>query len=71
MLLVKVLTTRMLFKFAIEREVKQIQIFSDSSLVINWMKGSLQVHSVHLRALADQLQEVARSFDLITFTHVY
>jgi ribonuclease HI len=61
---------KLLLKGALDRNVKHIQIFDDSSLVINWMNGSGQLHNVLFRPVGDLLQEVSTSFVRIYFTDV-
>jgi hypothetical protein len=43
----------------------------DSSMVINWMKGSLQVQNNSLLPLALQLKAISNQFIWINYTHVY
>jgi hypothetical protein len=43
----------------------------DSSMVINWMKGSLQVQNNSLLPLAYQLKEISNQFLWVSYTHIY
>lgn len=56
---------------ALEKNVKHLRIFGDSSLVVNWMKGIIQLSNITLKIIGDQLKEVANFFESITFTHIY
>jgi ribonuclease HI len=57
--------------WTLEKDVKHIQIFGDSSLVINWMQGSSQIYNVQLKPIAEQLMEMSRAFEQFTFPHIY
>jgi ribonuclease HI len=61
---------RFLLKCALENNVKCIKIFGDSNLIINLMKGRVQLHNIMCGQIGDQLKEVADSFESILFTHV-
>jgi ribonuclease HI len=67
----ELMALRCLLKLAFEKGATQLQVFGNSSLAINWIKGDLQVQNVLLRPLAEQLKEVANLFEQISFTHVF
>jgi len=48
-----------------------MQVFNNSSLVINRIKEFGYLHNIHLRLMGDLLWEVVVSFEHINFTHVY
>jgi ribonuclease HI len=62
---------RLLLKCAKDQNIKNMQVFNNSSLVINWIKESGYLHNIHLKSMGDLFLEVAVSFEHITFTHVY
>jgi len=68
---VTMLKFRPLLKGALDREVKNIHNFGDSSLVINQRNGSTLLHNILLRPFGDLLWEVATFFDKIHFTHIF
>lgn len=43
-----------------------LQVYGDSSVVINWMNGSGILHNIHLRPVGDLLLKLAGSFDHIS-----
>jgi len=45
-----------LLKSALDRGINKFQVKGDSSMVINWMKGNLQVQNNSLLPLAQQLK---------------
>jgi ribonuclease HI len=47
------------------------KVMGDSSMVINWMKGSLQVQNNSLLPLAQQLKEISNQFLWVSYTHIY
>jgi ribonuclease HI len=54
----------------VEMNIKQIQVYGDSSLVIQWMKGTGQILNISLRPIGDQFKEMVSLIDFISFTHV-
>jgi hypothetical protein len=60
-----------LLKCTLEKIVKHLQVFSDSSLLIRWINGTGQLLNISLKPVGDQLKAVANSFLMISFTHVF
>jgi ribonuclease HI len=50
--------------------IDRIMLFSDSQLVVNQMSGFYKVKNQELAPLYRQLNELAQSFEKISFTHV-
>lgn len=51
--------------------IKKLQVFGDSQLVIRQMTGVYQCKSDQLRTYYNQAKELERMFEEITFTHVF
>jgi ribonuclease HI len=66
----ELMALRLLLKAGVDKNIRHIQVYVDSNLVIKWMKGIGQLLNIHLKILADQLKDIANSFEMITFTHV-
>jgi ribonuclease HI len=55
---------------ALQRGVKQLDVFMDSLLVINQMKGSYKVKNRDLLPVHLSIKELATRFDRVSYTHV-
>ena len=55
---------------AIEKQVKDIDVFLDSELVVHQMKGEWKIKHANLRSLAIKAQGLMRRFDSISISHV-
>ena len=55
----------------IKRDVKQLQVFGDSNLVIEQCSGRWKVKNEGLIELHSQVKELIKKFESILFTHVY
>jgi ribonuclease HI len=53
-----------------ELGISRIQLFSDSQLVVNQMKGVYKIKNPELAPIYQDVKVVADSFERITFTHV-
>jgi hypothetical protein len=60
----------LLLKFAHRHRIDSLQVFGDSSLVINCLSGSVQLHNIVLRPLFDQLRDVSSLFTRL-ISHMY
>jgi ribonuclease HI len=62
------------FKHGLERArdlgIDKINLFSDSQLVVNQMKGLYKVKNQELAPLHQDVKEIASSFEKVTFTYV-
>jgi ribonuclease HI len=58
-------------KEALSRDIKQLQVYGDSLLVINQIKGIYKVNNKLLQDLYKEAMELVAKFEYIEFTHVY
>lgn len=58
-------------KEALSRNIKQLQVYGDSLLVINQVTGQFKVKNVLLQELNKEALTLAKKFDYIAFNHVY
>ncbi len=49
---------------------KRVQVFMDSLLVVNQMKGLWKINKPELRAINVAIHEIAKDFEKVTYTHV-
>lgn len=56
---------------AIARNIKNLSIKGDSMLVIKQMKGEYKVRSVNLIEWYNKSKTLEKSFDTITYEHIY
>jgi probable phosphoglycerate mutase len=55
---------------ALERGVEELEVVSDSELLVNQMRGDYKVKSPNLRELVDDAQALAQRFARIRYTAV-
>ena len=55
----------------VRRNIRQIDIFGDSELVIKQMKGIYKVNNPGLKTLYEKAKTLELQFDEITYTHIY
>ena len=58
-------------KEALSRNIKQLQVYGDSLLVINQVTGQFKVKNVQLQELYKEAINLIGKFDYIVFNHVY
>lgn len=56
---------------AIQLNIKSLIVEGDSQLVINQMKGDYKVNSSNLRKLYETAKILEKSFDKISYNHIY
>jgi ribonuclease HI len=56
---------------ALSRNIKQLQVYGDSLLVINQVTGQFKVKNVLLQDLYKEAMNLIAKFDYIEFKHVY
>lgn len=56
---------------AISRNIKELQVYGDSLLVINQVTGKFKVNNVLLQELHKEVIKLSKNFDYIAFNHVY
>lgn len=59
-----------LLKLMVDRNLLTLQVYGDSLLVIQWMNAEVQVQDIGLYLIADQLKQITRSFQYISFHRV-
>jgi ribonuclease HI/ADP-ribose pyrophosphatase YjhB (NUDIX family) len=52
-------------------ELKDLDFYIDSLLVVNQLNGKWRVKNEELRPVYEQIKELAKNFDSVKFTHVY
>lgn len=67
----ELMSLRLLLLFALEQGCLSLQVFGDSSLVINWANGAAQCNVLNLVAILEEIQLIKQMFNSISFTHVY
>jgi hypothetical protein len=60
----------LLLLLVVEKGCRSLQVFSDSMIVINWLKEIQQCHVLRLRPLVDEVITLKQQFDVISFSHV-
>lgn len=58
-------------KEALSRDIKQLQVYGDSLLVINQVTGQFKVKNIQLQELYKEALSLIAKFDYIVFNHVY
>ena len=58
-------------KEALSRNIKQLQVYGDSLLVINQVTGQFKVNNILLKELHQEVIKLTKNFDYIAFNHVY
>jgi ribonuclease HI len=58
-------------KEALTRDIKCLQVYGDSQLVINQINGEYKVKNPGLQDLYKEVQDLQAHFESIVFTHVY
>ena len=51
--------------------VVELNCFLDSELIVKQMNGEYKIKNAALKRVAVQIKALAKSFDSVTFTHVY
>ena len=58
-------------RHAITLDIKNVNVFMDSKLVVEQMLGNWKIKNNVLCEIHDQIRDLIDNFDTITFTHVY
>ena len=67
----ELMTLKLLLCYAIERSCRQLQVFGDSMVVINWINITPKCRIDSLDALYEETIGSLSFFETISFTHVY
>ena len=58
-------------RIASEKNVRNLHIFVDSKLTIDWANGQLQIHAPHLQHMLRAIRIQKENFESISFQHIY
>eukprot|EP00253_Pinus_taeda_P030442 PITA_30442 len=62
---------KLLLCWLIHRQVLQVQIFGDSSNVVNWVNGKFRWRNYMLMPLLAEIQNLKSSFSILSLDHIY
>eukprot|EP00253_Pinus_taeda_P008065 PITA_08065 len=62
---------KLLLCWLIHRQVLQVQIFGDSSNVVNWVNGKFRCRNYMLMPLLAEIQNLKSSFSVLSLDHIY
>jgi hypothetical protein len=60
-----------LLNFAQDKGIRNIQVFGDSKLVVDWFKGRAQLVILALLPWQHRIRELQEAYDFVTIEHVY
>ena len=60
-----------MLRIALEKNVRNLQIFGDSKLTIDWENGQLQINAPQLQHLLRAIRSQNENFESISFQHIY
>lgn len=66
----ELMVLKVLLLFAKEKDVKTLQIFGDSKLIINWTKKIQSCHNLLLLPLLEDVLSIFSTFDSTSMQHV-
>ena len=67
----ELITLRHLLYFALYKNCRQIQIFGDSKIVIDWANNKSICHAYSLKHILEEIVFLKTHFDQITVSHIY
>ena len=67
----ELMTLKLLLCFAIERNCRQLQVYGDSMVVINWLNKTQKCRNASLDVLYEETCRSLSFFESISFKHVY
>jgi ribonuclease HI len=67
----ELLAAGILISIAQENDITEIEIFSDSMIILGWLLRSLQMSSIHHQASVKRISEMESRFQYGSFSHVY
>ena len=62
---------RLTLERAIELNLKHVEVFMDSKLVVEQLNGMWQIKALNLKIIYDEIKQLISKFESITFTHIY
>jgi ribonuclease HI len=57
-------------QIAVNREIKNVEVFTDSELVAKQVRGEYKVKNDRLRKMHGRVKSLVSNFDQISFTHI-
>jgi ribonuclease HI len=60
-----------LLKVAMDMQVKRLQVFGDSKLVMDWENGRSNIYNLELGPIFNRIMENKLVFEEVSFSHVY
>jgi ribonuclease HI len=67
----EILTLKLLLTFAKVKDLRHIQIFGDSIIVVNWERKPQQCHNIFLLPILEDILCLMEEFETVTISHVY
>jgi ribonuclease HI len=64
------LALKLTLERAIELNIKNVEVFMDSKLVVEQMKGTWKIKNEYLQILNDEIKLKLTHFNFISFTHI-
>ena len=58
-------------RHCVEQNIKHLNVYGDSKLVIEQVKGNWKVRNENLKKIHQPIVELVKKFDLIKLTHIY
>lgn len=62
---------KLLLLLVLELNIRRIQVYGDSLVVINWAKGTHDCHIMRLIPILEEVHRIINEFDYVMFSHVY
>jgi len=62
---------KLLLLLALEMNIRRIQVYGDSLVVINWAKGIQDCHIMRLNPILEEVHRIINEFEYVMFSHVY
>ena len=67
----ELMTLKLLLHFALEKGCRNLQIFGDSLIIINWVNKVQHCRTLALTTLYEEVNKLWTNFDHISCRHVY
>jgi ribonuclease HI len=65
------LALKTLLKLALDLGVNNLQVYGDSSFVVNWMQGNQQLHNIDLHGIGEDLKKLASAYISFRICHIF
>ena len=67
----ELLALKHLLKLDLDQSITKLQVYGDSEVIINWMKGIYEMENMLLHPILDMVKGMVLCFTDVTFHHVY